>query len=87
MELSIRTKDEESEFQINTNDIETDITLLKTNKSFNPFDLVAEHILYAENDNLNIWLCDLFNEIFKTGKTPKELSKSRMIPLGKSLLK
>ena len=36
---------------------------------------------------MNIWLCDLFNEIFKTGNTPKELSKSRMIPLVKSLRK
>ena len=74
-------------FTISTNDINTAISMLKTNKTSDPFHLVAEHFIHSENDNLNVWICDVFNQFFESSTTPNDLSKSRIIRIVKSMKK
>ena len=85
--LSSRNLDEEEPFVISSNDVEAAINLIKRNKSPDSFNLVAEHLIYAENETIKIWLCNLFNQIFDEGHTPSLLSTSKMVPLAKSLKK
>ena len=70
-----------------SNDIILAIRALKLGKSTDPFQVGSEHIIFADCDNLSIWLCDFFNNIFKNGVTPPCMSTSKMVPLVKSMKK
>ena len=78
---------QEENFIISTSDVNTAISMLKSNKTSDPFQLDAEHFMHAENDILELWLCEMFNKLFESSSSPKDMSKSRMIPLVKSLKK
>ena len=72
---------------ISSEDIRNALLQLKSNKSADPFGLVAEHLIAANNDKLSNWLATLFNNMFEKGVTEEYLSKSTIIPLVNSLKK
>ena len=77
----------EQSITISSIEIEKIFKLLKLGKAVDPFGIVAEHFIFAENDMIKSWLLNLFNEIFDKGETSALLSTSKMIPLVKSLKK
>ena len=84
----IRVQTETStEINTTTIDIKNVIKLLKTNKTSDPFDIVGEHIIYADNDKLYEWMRKFYDDIFKNHDTPKDLSMSIIHPLVKSYKK
>ena len=68
-------------------DVKEAISSLKTNKSPDPFGIVAEHMRFSENEKLYVWLTELYNDMFRDGTTAECLSKSIIIPLVKSYKK
>ena len=74
-------------FQIYMVDVKEAISSLKINKSPDPFGIVSEHMRFAENEKLNMWLTELYNVMFHDGTTAECLSKSIIIPLVKSYKK
>lgn len=74
-------------FQISTEDVKEAIALLKCSKSPDPFGVVAEHIKYADNDEIYTWLTEPYNSMFNLGTTAQCLSTSIIIPLVKSYKK
>ena len=49
--------------------------------------MVGEHVIYAENEKLYVWMTNFYNSIFKTQCTPESLSKSTILPFVKSYKK
>ena len=78
---------ESEHFLINRNDIKTAINLLKRNKSGDPENIFAEHLIFSQCTSMNKWLSECFNEIFLTKYVPKALTISTIIPLVKSYKK
>ena len=75
----------EEEFVISSIELENTLDLLKRNKASDPFNIAAEHIIFAQNDRIKVWLLDFFNQIINEGDVPTLLASSKMIPLAKSL--
>ena len=74
-------------FHINSTDIKEAISLLKLNKSPDPFGIVAEHIKFTKNDKLSTWLAETYNLMFRDSTTAKCLSISTILPHVKSYKK
>ncbi len=77
----------ENDITVTSVEIDKLFKLLKLDKTFDPFGIVSEHFIYANNEIIKCWLLNFFNNIFQKGKTSSLLSTSRMIPLVKSLKK
>ena len=67
-------------------DMKIAVSPLKGNKSADPF-MVGEHVIYAENEKLYIWMTNFYNSIFKSQCTPESLSKSTILSFVKSYKK
>ena len=76
-----------NEIIMSVEDTKAAIPLLKGNKSANPFFVVGEHVIYAENEKLYMWMTNFYNSIFKTQCTPESLSKSSILHFVKSYKK
>ena len=74
-------------FTVSTEDIVAAITLLKVNKSMDPYGISAEHLIFAENEALVQWLSESYNFIFQNSITPKALSETIILPFVKSYRK
>ena len=73
---------------ISTSDIKKAIKSLNLGKSRDPFNLLAEHLHLAnDNNDFNKWMTDFLNNLFQTGIAPKALSTSLIVPLVKSYKK
>ena len=46
--------------------------------------MIGEHVIYAENGKLYIWMSNFYHPICKTQCTPVSLSKSTTLPFVKS---
>ena len=68
-------------------ELETALRSLKQNKTLDPFNLVAEHLVYAENEDIKSWLLNYYNHLFEVADVSDLLATSKMIPLAKSLKK
>ena len=77
----------EDPITITSIDIDSTLNCLKLNKTTDPMNITAEHLIFAENEKMKIWLRNFFNNIFDKGEVSALLSTSKMIPLVKSLKK
>ena len=73
--------------QIETNDIRSAIESLKKDKACDTLGISAEHVIYAENDMLVMYLRDLYTSVFTDGDTPECLSLTTLLPFVKSYKK
>ncbi|XP_065679036.1 uncharacterized protein LOC136093738 [Hydra vulgaris] len=69
---------------ISTADIEKCILKLKNNKSYDCYEISAEHLKNSHNKNLLILLSSFYNNMLTNGKVPHGLSTAKIIPLVKS---
>nr|XP_047129620.1 uncharacterized protein LOC124809536 [Hydra vulgaris] len=69
---------------ISTADIEKCILKLKNNKSYDCYEISAEHLKNSHNKNLLILLSSFYNSMLTNGKVPHGLSTAKIIPLVKS---
>lgn len=79
--------EEEERIVVSSLEIETALNLLKSNKSSDPFGLVAEHLIHADSEKIDTWLLGFYKNILEKEDTAALLSTSKMIPLAKSLRK
>ena len=63
------------------------LQLLNRGKSLDQFNISSEHFIHIKNDAFFKYLTELYNEIFRSGETPQQLSSSIIIPLVKSFKK
>ena len=73
-----------NDFYIAEEEVKTAVNHLKKNKSRDPFELKAEHYIYALGDHFTSYLTRLINNIFASNDIPPSLSISIIIPLVKS---
>ena len=71
-------------FYITETDVSEAIHKLNTNKSRDPFQLQAEHLLHAPKAQFLTFLTQLLNDLFADRDLPQCLSTSIIVPLSKS---
>ena len=74
-------------FIVTTEDVDRGIEKLKTNKSKDPFNVLAEHVIHAKNEILTNHIRDILNIAFQDKVTPPPLAVATLIPLVKSYRK
>ena len=74
-------------FIVNSADVHDAIVSLKTNKSKDYFSVLAEHFIYANNDQLTARLAFLYSDIFAEQGSPSSLSMALLLPFVKSYKK
>ena len=72
---------------IETNDVRSAIESLKKDKACDTFGISAEHLIYADNELLVMYLCDFYMDLFTEGDTPECLSLTTLLPFVKSYKK
>ena len=75
------------EFYVTKSEVLNATKKLKTGKSRDPFQLKAEHYIYAQSDSFISYLTTLINKILASENIPEVLSTSIIIPLVKSYKK
>jgi len=72
------------EFHVSETEVANAINKLKNGKSRDPFQIKAEHYIYAQSDIFNPYLTGIINKVFSSTTIPSSLSTSIIIPLVKS---
>ena len=73
--------------QVETNDVRTAIDSLKKDKACDTLGICAEHLIYAENEQLVLYLQEFYMDLFAQGDTPDCLSLTTLLPFVKSYKK
>ena len=63
-------------FYVTENDVTTALKHLKTEKARDPFQLKAEHFIYAQSEQFTAYLTELINNIFTSAVLPPSLIPS-----------
>ena len=74
-------------FTVNSVEVHTALSHLKTNKSNDCFGVLAEHMIHAENEKFNSRLALFYTNLFKQQNSPQSLCMAILIPLVKSYRK
>ena len=85
--LSDLEKQTDSDFYVSECEVRKAINRLSKDKTRDPFNLKAEHFIFAVSDSFAPKITELINRIFQSKDIPPSLSTSMILPLVKSFKK
>eukprot|EP00111_Clytia_hemisphaerica_P019553 TCONS_00057647-protein len=74
----------ENDFHITDSDILSAINSLNKNKTFDPYEIKAEHFIHCTNEKVLSYIANLVNRILNAPRLPTILSTSHIVPILKS---
>ena len=74
----------DNDFHITESDILTAVNSLNKNKTSDPYEIKAEHLINCTNEKTVSYLADLVNRILNAPRLPPILSTSHIVPIMKS---